>query len=396
MRLKLPLFLLIITTIGCSSVKKTQEALNYGNYDEAINIAVKNLRNNKTKKSNQPYVLMLEEAYKKIVKRDLSRIDFLKKEGNKANLEEIFNLYNSLSNRQEFIRPLLPLPILKKKKNASFNFIDYSNEIISSKNNFTEYLYTNAKTALSNAIYKYDFRDIFEDLNYLYKLNPDYKDTKLLIEDAQYKGTDFILVTMKNKSNKIIPIRLERDLLDFKTYNLNDLWTVYHNQKQSNLNYDYQLEINLRQINISAEHVNEKQFENKKEIKDGWKYLKNADGQIKKDSLGHSIKIDIYKKVSCKINEVTQTKSTKVVGIVKYYNLKTNQLIKSFPLASEFVFENKFATINGNKKALDKKYLNLINYKYIPFPSNEEMVYNTGENLKTKIKQIIISNKFRN
>ena len=64
------LFLLIfITFVGCGGVKKTQEAINYGNYDEAIETTIKNLRNNKTKKSNQPYVIMLQEAYEKATNR---------------------------------------------------------------------------------------------------------------------------------------------------------------------------------------------------------------------------------------------------------------------------------------------------------------------------------------
>ena len=67
-------FLFILTTIlfiGCGGVKKTQEAINYGNYDEAINSALKNLRSDKFKKNNEPYVLMLEEAYAKANERDL-------------------------------------------------------------------------------------------------------------------------------------------------------------------------------------------------------------------------------------------------------------------------------------------------------------------------------------
>ena len=43
---------------SCSSVKNTQEAINNGNYDGAINIALENLKKNKTKKGNQPYVIV--------------------------------------------------------------------------------------------------------------------------------------------------------------------------------------------------------------------------------------------------------------------------------------------------------------------------------------------------
>jgi len=232
MKNQLLFLLLTFIFIGCSGVKNTQEAINYGNYDSAINSALKNLRKDKFKKSNEPYVLMLVEAYAKANKRDLERINFLQKEGNPSNLENIYSLYTTLNNRQALIKPLLPLPILSKGKNAKFLFVNYSDEILSSKQNLTAYLYNNAKNSLDNSQNKNDFRNIYEDLTYLNKINPNYKDTNALIEEAHYKGTNFVFVFMQNQTNKVIPIRLEEDLLNFETYGLNTLWTVYHNKKQ--------------------------------------------------------------------------------------------------------------------------------------------------------------------
>lgn len=396
MRLKLPLLLFITTLIlSCSSVKKTQEAINYGNYDDAIAISLKNLRSNKTKKSNQPYVIMLEEAFKKVTEKDLNRIQFLKNDGNPSNLEEIYNLYLNLDNRQYQIKPLLPLRILDENRNAKFNFTNYSNNIISSKEELSSYLYTNAKEVLANSVNKYDFRNAFSDLNYLNKINPNYKDIDNLMEEAHFKGTDFVYVTMRNLSNKIIPIRLEKDLLNFDTYKLNDFWTEYHNKRQANLDYNYLLEINLREINISPEYVKEKEVIEQKEIIDGWEYKKDSKGEIVKDSAGNSIKLDIYKKVKCRLNTINQTKSTQVVGQIKYISIENNQLLKSFPLASEFIFENIYATYRGDKKALSKQQLGYLSNKFIPFPTNEQMVYDSGENLKERIKQIVSNYKFQ-
>jgi hypothetical protein len=31
----------------------------------------------------------------------------------------------------------------------------------------------------------------------------------------------------------------------------------------------------------------------------------------------------------------------------------------------------------------------------VPFPNNEQMVFDTGEDLKARVKNIIVSNKFR-
>ena len=46
------LLVLVIVTASCSSVKKTQVALNSGNYDGAITIALVKLRDNKTKETS--------------------------------------------------------------------------------------------------------------------------------------------------------------------------------------------------------------------------------------------------------------------------------------------------------------------------------------------------------
>ena len=71
----------------------------------------------------------------------------------------------------------------------------------------------------------------------------------------------------------VIPIRLEEDLLDFNTYKLNDLWTVYHNNHKINIIYDFGMIVNFRQINISPEQIKEKEFIKEKQIKDGMKIL---------------------------------------------------------------------------------------------------------------------------
>lgn len=390
------LFLLIsITFFSCSSVKKTQEAINYGNYDEAINIAVKHLRSNKTKKSNQSYVVLLEEAFSKVTVRDLEQISFLRKEGNPANLERIYNSYVVLNNRQENIKPLLPLRIVEKGRNAIFQFNNYNNDILNSKNELSEYLYSNAQQSLSSSNNKFDYRNTFEDLQYLDKINPNYKNTRDLIEEAHFKGTDYVFVYMQNKTNMVIPMRLEEDLMNFDTYRLNDLWTVYQSTKQPNQKYDFELELNLREINISPEQVKEKVIVQEKQIKDGWKYLIDENGDGVKDSLGNTIKIDKFKTIRSKVHKYTQFKATQVVGQVKYYDLKTNQLLKAFPIASEFIFEHHYADYSGNKNAIDKKNLKFLNYKHVPFPSNEQMIYDSGEDLKAKIKSIITKNNFR-
>ncbi len=395
MKNQLLFILLSFLFIGCGGVKKTQEAINYGNYDEAINIALKNLRSDKFKKSNEPYALMLEEAFAKANERDLDQVKFLQKEANPANFETIYTIYDKLNKRQEMIRPLLPLQIISTGKNAKFQLNDYTNQLISSKQNVTQYLYDNAVNSLQNSKNKIDFRNTYDDLNYLNQINPNYKNTNTLIEEAHFKGTDFIYVFMQNQSDKVIPIRLEQDLLNFETYGLNTLWTVYQSTKQAQIKYNYEIEINLREINISPEQIHEKEIIQEKQVSDGWQYLKDSKGINVKDSLGNAIKVDKFKTIKSTVYQNIQYKSVQIIGQIKYFDLATNQLIKSYPLESGFVFEHRYATYKGDRNALDKEYLDLLAFKFVPFPSNEQMIYDSGEDLKLKIKNIISSNTIK-
>lgn len=387
------LLFLLLALAGCG-VKQTQNLVSSGDYDAAIDKAVSGLRNNKDKKGKQEYVYLLEEAFAKAKDRDLRKITMLAKDANPRNFEEVFNTYVLLNNRQEKIRPLLPLKLLKERRNANFPFDDYTDQIIDSKNALSRYLYDNAKGLLGTKD-KVNYRRAFDDLAYLDELTPNYKDVRKLMEDAKFKGTDFVHVYTKNETKIIIPTDLQTALLDFSTYGLNDKWTAYHSTKQKNVVYDYAMLVNFRQINISPEQFKEKEFVNEKEIVDGKKKLLDARGRVVKDSLGKDVMVDNIKIVKIKINEFRQFKTAQVVAKVDYLDLKTNQLIQTFPISSEFIFENIYAKYRGDLRAIEKEYQPYFRNRPVPFPSNEQMVYDTGEDLKAKLKNIIVQNKFR-
>lgn len=391
---KITLVLALLIVLSSCGVKQTQNLLSSGNYDEAINNAVSNLRTNKDKKSKQDYVYLLEEAFAKAKERDLNTINLLVKESNPAQIEKLYNLYIQLNDRQEKIKPILPLQLIKEGRTAIFLFENYNEEIVSSKNALSRYLYDNAKALIRTKI-KMNQRKAFDDLTYLNQLNPNYKDIQKLMEEAQFKGTDFVLVSTKNETNMIIPVRLQNDLLDFNTYGLNDKWTVYHSNTQKGIDYDYSMLIRFRGIYISPEQIKEKEFVKERQIKDGQKKLIDANGKVVLDEKGKEIYVDNYKNATVRIFESRQLKSCQVTAKVEYINFKNNELMQSFPLTSEFIFENIYATYKGDKRASDDNYYSYFDKKAVPFPSNEQMVYDTGEDLKAKIKNILNTNRFK-
>ena len=392
--MKKTLLLLMTIFIASCATKQIQSAISSGNYDDAIANSVSNLQNNKDKKRKQDYVYLLEEAFAKAKERDLSAIDAFTKDTNPSNLEKIYNLYNQLSARQEQIRPLLPLFLIKENRNALFPFDNYTEQIINSKNALSKYLYDNSK-ALLIAKDKITIRRAHDDLEYLNKINPNYKDVLKLMADARSKGTDYVNVYTKNETNMVIPNRLQNDMLDFSTYGLNDKWTVYHSTKVKDLKYDYAMLVNFRQINISPEQVKEKEFVKEKQIKDGTKALLDANGKQVRDDKGNPVTVDNMKTIRVSIYEYRQFKTVQVTAKVDYIDFKTNQLIDTYPLASEYTFENIYSTYNGDRNACDQDYFRFFDRRAVQFPSNEQMVFDCGEDLKAKLKSIISGNRIR-
>ena len=389
---KLLLFSIMFAVLaGCSTKKQIEQQLHRGNYDRAITDALRQLQSRKTENRKSKFIGILKDSYDRVTKRDLEDIAFLKKDGNPANNIKIFEMYSTLDARQRAIEPVLPLYL--NGREVEFIFNDYTSEMIFYKNKTSEYLYGNALILLQSEN-KLDFRQAYEHLEYINSNNPDFKNVSELMLEAHNKGIDHVKVSVINDTQQAIPSRLEEDLLNFDTYGLNNFWTVYHATQNQNVNYDYGMQLQLKQINISPEQVREREFLRTKEIKDGWEYQLDSDGNVAKDSLGNDIKVDKFIEIRARILESHQMKSSQILADVIYMDLVSNQTVDRFSIDSGFVFENIFGTYRGDERALTNEDRTIIRNRIIPFPTNEQMIFDTGEDLKYKLKQIINSYNF--
>ncbi|GAB1309214.1 hypothetical protein KH5_18970 [Urechidicola sp. KH5] len=388
------LLILLIFVSACSTSKTTQKAINSGDYNRAINLAVTKLRNNKTKKSNQQYIYMLEDAFVRAVQQDKERIAYLETDGNAANLETIYNIYKSLDNRQRMVKPLLPLYKVEEGTNAQFEFENYAKATSKAKEDWSSHLYEMIIGALETND-KVRLRIVYEDLQYLNELNPNYRDVPALLDDVYERAIDYVMVSLTNNTDKIIPRNLESDLLDFETYDLNSYWTVYHNTPIENIDYDFNLNIEFRNIDISPEQIRERQIHEEKMIVDGKKFVYDSNGNKVLDSLGKAVQVDREILVKCDVLEIRQFKSAGVTAAVKFIDNSSKQLLRTFPISSSFLFEYYYATHQGDRRALNDRYRDLIGLRPVPFPSNEQMIFDAGQDLKWRIKDVIVSNSLR-
>jgi len=380
------LSVLITVLVSCNTKKQIESAISQGNYDQAITEALEKLENNKDKNRKQDYIIMLEDAYNKVLEEDLQTIKHLKKDGNPEQYKTIYNIYTDLEARQVAIKRVMPLQINGKTLNLKFN--DYSSELVDYRYKTSDYLIDEG-IALLDSNDKFNSREAYDVFSYIESINPNFEDVRSLMTEAHIKGMDYILVSIQNHTQQIIPQQLEAELLDFNTYGLNQFWTTYHAHTDQSITYDFAMQLQLKQINISPERINERHLVREQTIVDGWEYELDRAGNVKKDSLGNDIKVDKFVNVKARFKEIVQTKSAQVIADVVYSDLKQNLTIDTFTIDSGYIFENVFGTYKGDKRALTRDDRTLLNQRQVHFPSDEQMVFDTGEDLKLQLKDII-------
>lgn len=391
MRATTTLLLFVSLLFSCSSVKRTQKFLASGNYNEAVELSAKKIQNDRSSKTTQAQIPLLEKAYAIAVEEDLRNMNAFKKENNVASVRTVYYLYLDLVDRQNLVRPLLPLYSDDLGRNANFKFNDYSSQLVTAKQNYVQSLYNEAQRYFSyNSVL--DYRTSYNILCEIDELQPNYKDINKLKADARFYGTNFVLVSVNNQSGQIIPFQLEQELTNFNTYGLDEFWTVYHNQPENNTNYNYGIALNFRDILFTPDRITEREYERKATIKDGWEYRKDRSGNTVKDSLGNPIKFDKYKDVTAKILITQQNKEAALAGNVIYNEMTSNRQVNNFPIGTQFVFENVFANYRGDERALTNEDRNLLRNRFIPFPNNATMLLDAGEDIKARLKEIVVNN----
>ncbi len=377
--------ILILILSGCGSSKKQLEK---GNYEAALDKAVKQLRKDSR---DTKQISILDKSFKTLNEQDNERIRYLKLEEKPANWDEIYQINKRMSDRQAYVRTVTPLEL--NGKTIEYPYVDYMPEMVAAKRKSADFYYAHGNELMKNKL-KESYRQAYYEFVRAKEYVGNYEGIDNKIDDAKYLGMSRVLITLQNKSLIKFDQEFEEDLLSLDLPRLNSEWVEYHTQDlDQNTQYDYFVNVNVRNIIVSPDQTMQKDTVVKKEVEDGFSYQLDKKGNVMKDSLGNDIKTKKYKTLQCALIETIQSKACQINGDVEVIQVNPNKVLKKDPLGAQSDFEYVSARALGDIQALSQAQIEKTKSKAVPFPSDMEMVLRCSDALKQAINGAIQSNK---
>ncbi|WP_291090181.1 hypothetical protein [Empedobacter sp. UBA7494] len=384
--LALTLSLLFFT--NCNSYKSANSALVSGNFQQAFEQSTQVYFKNPSEKNGIKYLPLIFEAYNKGQQEDENRLKQIETLTNSSKYQEAYQIINRLQERQKTIAGIDGRLISGKTYN--FKTKDYSVAYKTIQEKYAQFLYDEGKSFLNQGG-KLNAQTAYQKFQVLESVYSNYKDTRSLMNTVRTNGMYKVLVQLVNNTEVVIPKLLEKDLLDFNSYGLDSNWTEFYTGKL-NSSYDYVIQLSFETINVSPEREKIEVHNFEKKIVDGKEELVQ-NGVVVKDKDGKPVMVDRYITVKSRFEEVQRIKEAAITA--KYYLIdnQKEQAIDSKNLASQFIFRDSYGTYKGDRRSLDRDYINMIGRRPAPFPSNEQMIFDCGQDLKRKFKNEIIRMK---
>lgn len=382
----IPVFIIItLLFAGCGSSKKQ---LSRGNYDAAIDKAVRELRRDR---DDEKQIQILSESYRVANDLDQERIRYLKMEGRPDAWDEIYRIYQGLSSRQTLVRTVLPLNL--NGQQVDFPYVDYMADMVEAKRKAADFYFAHGNQLMQGKI-KENYRQAFAEFIRAKQYMGDYPGIDNKIEEAKYMGMSRVFVSIQNSSIIKFPPEFEQDLLALDLPALNSEWVEYHTQNLNNkTEYDYFINVNVKNVAVSPDQTVQRDSVVKRQVDDGFEYKLDKKGNVMKDSLGNDIKLRKYKTLQCALVETIQSKACRIDGDVEVVQVNPSRVLKKDPIGAQSVFENVSSRAIGDTQALTPELLERTRKQQVPFPADIDMVLMCSENLKMAIRGAIQNNR---
>ncbi len=377
----------LLLVASCSSPRRLYKR---GRMEAAVKKAIKNLRKRKVRDKD---VIVLEKAFAIVNNRDYNQLQVLLDDDDKKKWDRVNSISKTIYNRQQALKPYLPLYIKKENREASFKFYPVKEMMQQSKKKAAEQYYNEGmhEMELAQKGDRRAARRAHANFDATKRYYNSYKDVSNLMNEAHKLGTTYAIIGMSNETNALLPARFKNEVLRMYPSDMNTFWTKFDLNPKSR-KYDYKVIIRLTNVAGTPEQIRNDHFIEEKEVEDGFDYALDANGNVQKDTSGNDIKIMRYATIRADVFTSEQFKATTLTAFVDVINTKTNDRLMSRQVSAEAIFSNKAMRFEGNRDALTSQTRRMLGNRPTPFPSDEEMLIRAAASLAPRIKDMICDN----
>jgi hypothetical protein len=384
----LPLTYIICLLLFISSCTSSKKLLESGNHDAAIDKALQSLNSNIKPSKRDEQIAILENAYKEAMSKDRLLVEQLKSTGNDEYWPRVAQLYEHMQRRQDKLAAHLPISY-SGGRSANFELWNIHAVKQEARENAAAYHY-NLALPYINSNNKSEIRIGFKHLQDAASFVYHYKDVQQLLTQSAARGSNYVYVFTEVGRNFpfIYPAGLVEDFFS-KEIRTRSEWLQYDRQTAENRSYDYVIKVILSDLERTPESVRERIRDESKDIEDGWKYVYDGNGNVKKDSSGNDIKVRNMVRVTAQVLETVQSKASRMSAVIEVIYVPTGKLVETTPVYGEAVFSNIAYNYRGDKRALSKETIQKLGNIPVPFPTDDEMILLAREKLRESVYRFI-------
>ena len=266
-------------------------------------------------------------------------------------------------------------------------------EMVMAKKKAADFYYAHGQELMKNGT-KDSYRQAYAEFVRAKEYVGDYDGIDQMMQESRYLGISRAYVTLKNYSATKFPEEFEKDLLALDLPRLNSEWVEYYTTAaRQDTQIDYLVNVNLRTVGVSPDKQFQRDSLVRTTVEDGFDYVKDARGNVLKDSLGNDVKVKKYKNLQCALIQTFQVKECVIQGDVEILALNPEKMIKKEPIGATSNFEHVSARAIGDVNALSAEQKQMLQSQVVPFPPDIEMVIMCTENLKNAIRGFMETNK---
>lgn len=343
---KIIVLLFSIVAISCS--KSGKKALESGKYYEAALQAIEKLRKDS---NNDKSLEVLPNAYR-LAQEDLLRdISRAKSANQQFKYERVVEDYGKLNELHDKIEKCLAC---RKIVSPDSYFREYEDavEIAASE----RYEYADAllqKGTIDGG------RNAFESFDELARYAPNYKDVTSKREEALFMGSYHVVVEqpainskMYQYSNDFFKGKIDEFLQTNRRLNKFIRFYQPAEAKQLKLNPDHVvrlefIEFVVGETNMKSEKVN---VTSKDSVKIGTAKIGGKN-------------VDVYGLVNATVTNFHKSVRSRGLLSMEIYDYKSKKVLLRDQLPGEFIWDNKWASFNGDERALSKQDLEAVRFK---------------------------------